>query len=239
MRQEYEWLLSRLDPTGGEGRSKAFFILDFGPMEGAEVSALVSLGHSVDAFNMKGKTPVKEASYFPLTSLKKLPFKAKKFDVVTCIHALGFIGTGAFSSYGRGHLGREFRRVLKDKGRLFLAACVGAPKVARTRAGYLHVFDREEIYQLFGAFTLKEEMIIADGHTVEWEAVAHAPGVVNKEVRQFGLFEFVKPASKGGGRGKGKKTQTDPKPPAEKTDEDNREEYLLKLDEVRAEPAEV
>ena len=40
-------------------------ILDIGPMEGVEVSEFVEAGLSITCLNVKGKTPVKGAAYWP------------------------------------------------------------------------------------------------------------------------------------------------------------------------------
>ena len=178
MRPEVAWIVERL-PQGGR-------VLDYGPLEGAEVAGLAGVCQAT-CLNLLGKTPVEGARY--VDSVDEL--EAGVFDAALCVHAfgLGLMAWGELTAHA-------LCQLVRPGGRVFVAAPVGTPGMAVVRQyGSMRVFTRESVVEIFHTITqaeLAEEAYFERGQPVEWEALRGWPGVIGKEIVQVGAFAFVK-----------------------------------------------
>jgi hypothetical protein len=187
MRPEVAWILERIESPDDSEAASPKDILDYGPLEGIEVTRLAAAGHQVTCLNLLGKTAVEGATY--VDSAESLA--AGEFDICISVHlfALGLIAWAEVVAHSLAQLARP-------GGRIFVAVPVGMPGEAHARQfGQMRVFARANIIEIFRELSQAElvnEAYFEHGQPVFWDDIQGGQGIAGKEIVQVGAYEFRK-----------------------------------------------
>jgi len=168
--------------TALEAHGKQLHILDYGPCEGDELARLVELGYQVDAVNFWNKTPINGVSY-----QEQDGEAAASYDAIICAHLLSWGHIG----YGKA-LAKSLLHWTKPGGLILICAPVGYGAQAFSRFyGVLRIYQPQDILDLFrGQSELALERYLIHGRVTDY--IPDLAGIIQKEIRQVGVYAFRK-----------------------------------------------
>ncbi len=157
--REYDFVIDNLPPKGNK-------ILDVGSTGSLLPLKLAKKGYDVHSIDVRSYHEKHPNLTTLCTDIKDTPFTDDFFDAIICVSTIEHVGLSAYGDpeYDGGDVlsMKEFRRILKEDGRLILTTpFAGEYKVLHWRDTYERIYNYEKIRALFtGWGILKEEYYI-------------------------------------------------------------------------------